>query len=112
MKAVLTRPEARPERDGSTSLMAASSMGLKATPAPSPSSTIAGSTSSVKLPSMGAREQRQSQGRQRQPQASGPRMPKRITSSRQAQREHGHDQVAGQKGQAHLHGVIASTRCM
>ncbi len=55
MNAVLTTPEASPDSLGSTSLMAASSTGLNAMPAPKPSRIMLGSTSTTKLPSTGAR---------------------------------------------------------
>ncbi len=45
MNDVLTIPEARPDSCGSTSLIAASSTGLKAMPAPRPSSTMLGKMS-------------------------------------------------------------------
>ncbi|CUI66736.1 Uncharacterised protein [Achromobacter ruhlandii] len=81
MKAVLTTPDARPDWLGSTSLMAASSIGLKAMPAPRPSSSIPGNTSAVKAPSTGARANSASPSAAiSSPVASGPRMPKRITS--------------------------------
>ena len=53
-------PEARPDSLSSTSIIAASRSGLKAMPAPRPSSSMPGSTSTTMLPSTGAtREQRQ-----------------------------------------------------
>ncbi|CUJ06400.1 Uncharacterised protein [Achromobacter aegrifaciens] len=81
MKAVLTTPDARPDWLGSTSLIAASSIGLKATPAPRPSSSMAGRTSTAKLPSAGARANKASpSAAMNKPVANGPRIPKRITS--------------------------------
>ena len=55
MNAVLTTPEARPASLGSTSLIAASSTGLNAMPAPKPSRIMLGRTSTTKFPSTGAR---------------------------------------------------------
>ena len=55
MNAVLTMPEASPDSSGSTSLIAASSTGLNAMPAPKPSRIMLGRTSTTKLPSTGAR---------------------------------------------------------
>ena len=55
MNDVFTTPEARPASFGSTSLIAASSTGLNAMPAPRPSRIMLGSTSTTKLPSTGAR---------------------------------------------------------
>ena len=76
MNAVLTTPEARPASLGSTSLIAASSTGLNAMPAPKPSRIMLGSTSTTKLPSTGARAKssepdrgEQQPGRQRRPDA-------------------------------------------
>ena len=64
-----------------TSLIAASSTGLKAMPAPNPSSSIAGSTSTAKLPSTGAREKRtRPTDGESSPTASGARSPNFITS--------------------------------
>lgn len=80
MKAVLTTPEARPDSLGLTSLIAASSSGLKAMPAPRPSSSMPGSTSIAKRPSTGARANSASpMAASHRPAASGRRMPKRIT---------------------------------
>jgi hypothetical protein len=81
MNEVLTTPEASPDSCGSTSPIAASSTGLNAMPAPIPSSTIAGSTSIMKLPPTGARENSaRLTAAISSPAASGGRMPKRITS--------------------------------
>ena len=54
MNDVLTTPEASPASSGSTPPMAASRIGLKAIPAPTPTE-IVGRTSITKLPSTGAR---------------------------------------------------------
>ena len=103
MKDVLTTPEARPASLGSTSLIAASNTGLKAIPAPSPSRIMAGSTSTTKLPSTGAREEQQA-GRgeteahgQWQPDSEPHDEPRR-----QADREDPHDDVPGQEREADL----------
>ena len=45
MNAVLTMPDASPDSSGLTSLIAASSTGLKAMPAPNPSRIMLGRTS-------------------------------------------------------------------
>jgi hypothetical protein len=47
MNAVLTRPDASPDSLGATSLIAPSSKGLNAIPAPMPSSTMPGNTSAT-----------------------------------------------------------------
>ena len=54
MKEVFTTPEARPDSLGSTSRIAASITGLSAMPQPMPSSSMPGSTWSMKLPPEGA----------------------------------------------------------
>ena len=77
---MLTTPEARPASWGSTSPIAASSTGLKAMPAPMPSSTIEGSTSVTKLPSTGASANRPSDAAaSARPTVSGARIPNFIT---------------------------------
>ena len=81
MNAVLTTPEARPASLGSTSLIAASSTGLNAMPAPRPSRIMLGRTSTTKLPSTGARAKSTSPtAASSSPAASGALMPKRMTS--------------------------------
>ena len=55
MNEVLTKPDASPASCGSTSFIAASNTGLKAMPAPKPSRIMLGNTSTMKLPSTGAR---------------------------------------------------------
>ena len=81
MNDVLTMPEARPDSSGATSLIAASSTGLNAMPAPKPSRSMLGSTSTTKLPSTGARANSASPTRRSAgPTPSGGLMPKRITS--------------------------------
>ena len=76
MNEVLTMPEASPDSVGATSLMAASSTGLRATPLPTPSSTIPGSTCTRKLPSDGESANSPSPAAcSARPQASGARMP-------------------------------------
>src|SRR4029453_17886955 len=55
MNDVLTTPDASPASLGSTSLIAASSTGLRAMPEPKPRRIMLGSTSTMKLPSTGAR---------------------------------------------------------
>ena len=47
MNAVLTMPDASPDSSGLTSLIAASSTGLKAMPAPKPSRIMLGRTSTT-----------------------------------------------------------------
>src|SRR5262249_2201063 len=80
MKDVLTTPEAKPDSLGATSLIAASSTGLKAMPAPRPSRVMPGSTWAMKLPSTGDSAKSASPAAaNRSPAASGSRMPKRIT---------------------------------
>ena len=80
MNDVLTTPDARPDSLGATSLIAASSTGLKAMPAPRPSRIMPGSTSIRKLPSTGARANSASpSAASSRPAASGVRMPKRMT---------------------------------
>ena len=77
---VFTRPEARPDCSGATSPIAASSSGLNASPAPSASRIIDGSTSVTYVPSTGARaNQSRPAARNASPTTSGARMPKRIT---------------------------------
>ena len=81
MNAVLTTPDASPDSSGDTSLIAASSIGLKAMPAPNPSRIIAGSTSTAKFPSTGARAKRtRPTDASPSPTASGARSPNFITS--------------------------------
>jgi hypothetical protein len=80
MKDVFTTPEANPDSSGATSFIAASSTGLKAMPAPRPSSTMLGSTSNKKVPLSGARaSQARPTAAMARPIHSGPRMPKRMT---------------------------------
>ena len=55
MNEVFTTPDASPASLGSTSLIAASSTGLNAVPAPKPRRIMLGRTSETKLPSTGAR---------------------------------------------------------
>ena len=81
MNEVLTTPDASPDSSGATSLMAASSIGLKAMPAPKPSRIMAGSTSTTKLPSTGARaNSTRPTAASDSPVASGALKPKRMTS--------------------------------
>ena len=81
MNAVLTTPEARPDSSGATSLMAASSTGLNAMPAPIPSRIMLGRTLATKPPPTGARaKSRSPTAAHVRPAASGRLMPKRITS--------------------------------
>ena len=76
MKAVLTTPEASPASLGLTSLIAASSTGLKAIPAPRPSRIMLGRTSTTKVPSTGARaKSRSPTAASDSPVASGIRKP-------------------------------------
>src|SRR5207247_302012 len=89
MKEVFTTPEARPDSLGSTSLMAASSIGLNATPAPNPSRIMLGSTSVTKLPPTGARAKSTSPApASSSPTVSGRLMPKRMTSLADRPSEH------------------------
>ena len=55
MNAVFATPDASPDSLGSTSLIAASSTGLKARPIPKPRTIISGSTSTTNMPSVAAR---------------------------------------------------------
>ncbi len=81
MNAVFTTPDASPDSDGLTSLMAASSRGLNAMPAPNPKRIMAGNTSTTKLPPAGARAKAKSPMTARSmPTVRGGRRPKRITS--------------------------------
>ena len=109
MNAVLTTPEARPDSLGPTSLIAASSTGLNAMPAPSPSRIMLGSTSTTKLPSTGARAKSTSPtaasaepGRERRPDAEA-----HHELRREAEREGAHDQVGRQEGEADLERAVA-----
>src|SRR6218665_4060370 len=99
---------ARPESDGATSLMAASSTGLKAMPAPRPSSTMPGSTSSTKLPLTGARANSASpMAGSHRPATSGLRMPKRITIFAERPSENTamlHARLDGDEGRQQHHG--------
>ena len=80
MNEVLTTPEARPDSLGATSLIAASSTGLKAMPAPRPSRIMPGSTWTTKVPSTGASAKSASPAAaSSRPAASGTLMPKRMT---------------------------------
>ena len=81
MNAVLTIPEASPLSVGATSPMAASSSGLKVIPPPIPMTSMAGSTSTTKLPSAGARaNQSRPMAKHESPATIGGFTPKRITS--------------------------------
>ena len=81
MNDVLTMPEAIPASSGATSFIADSSTGLKAMPAPIPSRSMLGSTSTTKSPSTGARANSSSPtAAVSKPAISGGRTPKRITS--------------------------------
>ena len=81
MNDVLTTPEASPASLWSTSLIAASSTGLNAIPAPTPSRIMLGRTSTTKLPSTGARAKSRSPTEASpSPTANGSLMPKRVTS--------------------------------
>ena len=76
MKLVLTNPEASPESAGDTSLIAASSTGLNASPAPNPSSTMPGNTCVAKSPSTGANANKPRPAAAiSNPTANGPRIP-------------------------------------
>ena len=80
MNAVLTTPDARPDSSGFTSLIAASSIGLNAMPAPKPSRIMLGRTSTTKFPSTGARaNSARPAAASSSPVASGRLMPKRMT---------------------------------
>ena len=108
MNAVLTTPEASPDSSGATSLMAASSIGLKAIPAPKPSRIMAGSTSITKLPSTGAR------ANSTRPTAAsdspvGERRPEPEAHDElggEADRERAHDQVGRQEREADLQRAV------
>ena len=80
MNAVFTTPDARPASLCSTSLIAASSTGLNARPAPIPNTIIAGMTSTKTLPSTGARtNSSRPAATSVMPAAIGSLIPKRIT---------------------------------
>ena len=85
MNEVLTTPEARPASLCSTSLIAASSTGLNAMPAPRPSRIMLGSTSTTKVPSTGARASRSPTPASDRPTPSGGLIPS-ITSLAEADR--------------------------
>ena len=109
MNEVLTTPEARPDSLGSTSLIAARSIGLNAMPAPMPSRIMLGSTSRRKLPSAGARAKSTSPTAassspvaERQPDAEP-----HHELGREADRESTHDQVRGQEGETDLQRAVA-----
>ena len=109
MNDVLTTPEARPDSSGATSLIAASSTGLNAMPAPKPSRIMLGSTSTTKLPSTGARANSSSPTRREQ-QPDGER---RLDAEahhelrREPERERAHDQVRRQEREADLQRAVA-----
>ena len=68
MNDVLTTPDASPDSSGATSLIAASSTGLNAIPAPMPSRSMLGSTSTTKLPAdRRAGEEREPERREQEP---------------------------------------------
>ena len=74
-------PEARPASSGFTSLIAASSTGLSARPAPRPSRIMLGRTSTANEPWTGARaNSTRPRAASESPAAIGPRIPKRITT--------------------------------
>src|SRR5690349_12433188 len=80
MNAVLSTPDANPDSDGFTSLIAPSSIGLNAMPAPMPSNTMPGSTSTTNAPSSGARaNQARPAAANNSPPANGPRNPHFMT---------------------------------
>ena len=80
MNAVFTTPDARPDSSGFTSLIAASSIGLNAMPAPKPSRIMLGRTSVTKFPSTGTRTNSARPAEARNsPVASGRLMPNRMT---------------------------------
>ena len=82
MNEVLTTPEARPDSLGSTSLIAASSSGLNAMPAPKPSRIMLGQDvdDEAAVDRRAREEHEPERPRAAGPTASGARMPKRITS--------------------------------
>ena len=108
MNEVLTTPEASPASSGSTSLIAASSTGLNAMPAPMPSRIMLGRTSTTKLPSTGARaKSSEPGGGERQPDGERQPMPKRITSFAESPSEkRAHDQVRRQEREADLERAV------
>ena len=111
---VLTSPEARPASSGCTSFMAASSIGLKAMPAPTPSNTIAGKTSTRKFPSTGARAKSASpEAAISKPAAKGPRIPQRTTMRADAPSDmKAMIRLPGRKERPTCMGVYPSTSCM
>ena len=81
MNAVLVMPDARPASCGSTSLIAAISTGLKASPPPTPINSIAGqNVDNERAVHRHAREPRRPTRRDAEPERERRRKPKRITS--------------------------------
>ena len=107
MNVVLTTPEPSPIR-GLHSLIAASSTGLNAIPAPRPSSSMPGSTSAGSAPDRCSCEQRQP-GRGaaaiRRPAVHGCRSASRAWPKSRA--TDSHDEVGRQERQPHLHRAVA-----
>ena len=108
MNEVLTTPEARPDSLGATSLMAASSTGLKAMPRADSEQDHAGRTSTTKFPSTGARAKSTSPiAASSSPIASG--VLDAETHDKpggEAERESGHDQIGRQEGETDLHRAV------
>ena len=74
MNAVLTTPDASPDSSGATSLIAASSIGLKAMPAPKPSRIIAGQHVDGEVP-VHRRAGEEDEADRREPEPDGERQP-------------------------------------
>ena len=108
MNEVLTTPEARPASCGSTSPIAASRTGLKAIPAPAPSSSIEGSTSATKEPPTGARENsaRLAAASSRPTVSGGADAEPHHQPVGDPQRAERHHHAGRQEGEADLEGVV------
>ena len=109
MNAVLTTPEASPDSSGATSLIAASSTGLNAMPAPIPSRIMLGSTSTRNEPSTGARA-KSSSPTDASAQPDGERRPEAEAHHelrREPERERAHDQVRRQEREPDLQRAVA-----
>ena len=109
MNAVLTTPEASPDSSGATSLMAASNIGLKAMPAPKPSTIMLGSTSTTNVPVHGGpREEHEADrserepGRERQPDSEA-----QHELGRETDRERSHDQVGREERKSDLERAVS-----
>ena len=111
---VLMRPEASPASLGVAPDIASIIRAGKARPAPMPSSSITGSTSTTQLPSTGARANSSrpavaddEAGDQRRLGADAHDQLLGV-----AQRQRAHHEARGQEGQADLERAVAEDRCM